>query len=210
MSGTPVRKRVRQRTKEVQARCTAHSSRTGNPCRQSPIRGGTVCRFHGGSAPQVRRKAQERLLASSDKMAALLIHIAEDKQVPYATRLAAVNSVLDRVGINAKTEIDVNVQTWEQILHAVIVDVPESAIPVTPTDDEDEDDEAAQLAPESAVAPTDTAPRRGYKQRTERRTYDAPAEATPVASNGADRPPPDPYRNERTPRRRRGFARFER
>jgi hypothetical protein len=31
-----------------------------------PIKGGTVCRFHGGSAPQVKRKAQERLEALVD------------------------------------------------------------------------------------------------------------------------------------------------
>ncbi len=41
--------------------CTATSSRTGKRCRQRPIRGGTVCATHGGSAPQVQRKAAERL-----------------------------------------------------------------------------------------------------------------------------------------------------
>ena len=43
-------------------RCTAKTS-AGNPCKQRPIRGGTVCATHGGSAPQVRRKAEERLAA---------------------------------------------------------------------------------------------------------------------------------------------------
>src|SRR5450830_1901928 len=41
--------------------CTARASRTGTRCRKAPIRGGTVCRTHGGAAPQVRRKAAERL-----------------------------------------------------------------------------------------------------------------------------------------------------
>lgn len=41
--------------------CTAHSSRTGKPCKNQPIIGGTVCKFHGGGSPQVKRKAAERL-----------------------------------------------------------------------------------------------------------------------------------------------------
>ena len=43
------------------ARCTAHSSRTGEPCKAWPVRGATVCRKHGGGAPQVRAAAEKRL-----------------------------------------------------------------------------------------------------------------------------------------------------
>lgn len=42
------------------ARCTGHSSQTGEPCKKWPINGGTVCRTHGGAAPQVKAKAAER------------------------------------------------------------------------------------------------------------------------------------------------------
>lgn len=42
-------------------RCTAKSKRSGTQCRQWAIRGGFVCSMHGGQAPQVKRKAQERL-----------------------------------------------------------------------------------------------------------------------------------------------------
>jgi hypothetical protein len=41
-------------------RCKAHS-RSGKQCGNAPIMGGMVCRMHGGSAPQVKRKAAERL-----------------------------------------------------------------------------------------------------------------------------------------------------
>ena len=41
-------------------RCTAHNRR-GAPCKRYAIRGGTVCPTHGGSAPQVRAKANQRL-----------------------------------------------------------------------------------------------------------------------------------------------------
>jgi len=41
-------------------RCTAHNRR-GAPCKRYAIRGGAVCPTHGGSAPQVRAKANQRL-----------------------------------------------------------------------------------------------------------------------------------------------------
>lgn len=40
--------------------CTGHKS-DGSPCGAHPIKGGTVCRVHGGSAPAVRAAAQRRL-----------------------------------------------------------------------------------------------------------------------------------------------------
>lgn len=41
-------------------RCTART-KAGRPCGNRPIPGGTVCRFHGGGAPQVRAIAARRL-----------------------------------------------------------------------------------------------------------------------------------------------------
>ena len=42
-------------------RCVAHKKRNGEQCRNWAIRGGTVCRYHGGSAPNVKRAAAQRL-----------------------------------------------------------------------------------------------------------------------------------------------------
>jgi hypothetical protein len=39
-------------------RCVAHK-KTGEQCLKAAIRGAAVCRFHGGSAPQVQSKARE-------------------------------------------------------------------------------------------------------------------------------------------------------
>lgn len=41
--------------------CKAKSSRTGQPCRAWAIMGATVCRWHGGAAPQVRAAAAARV-----------------------------------------------------------------------------------------------------------------------------------------------------
>jgi hypothetical protein len=43
-------------------RCTAHSSRTGDPCKLWAIRGGTVCNKHGGRAPRVKAAAAARVV----------------------------------------------------------------------------------------------------------------------------------------------------
>lgn len=43
-------------------RCKAVSSQSGEQCRNRPVRGAVVCSTHGGSAPQVRAKAAERVV----------------------------------------------------------------------------------------------------------------------------------------------------
>lgn len=42
-------------------RTNTSGERAGHPCRQWPIRGGDVCRNHGGGAPQVKARAAQRL-----------------------------------------------------------------------------------------------------------------------------------------------------
>lgn len=43
-------------------RCSGRSKQTGEPCKQPPVPGAGVCRFHGGAAPQVRAAAERRAL----------------------------------------------------------------------------------------------------------------------------------------------------
>ena len=43
--------------------CTGTSRQTKKRCRLRPIPGGTVCKWHGGGAPQVKAAAQRRLAA---------------------------------------------------------------------------------------------------------------------------------------------------
>jgi hypothetical protein len=71
-------------------RCVAHSKRTGLPCTQWAIRGGTVCRMHGGWAPQVRRKARERIAELRDLSGEKYKLQLERDEVPPGTTMAAV------------------------------------------------------------------------------------------------------------------------
>jgi len=103
--------------------CTARN-REGNPCRAAPVVGATVCWHHGGAAPQVRRKAEERLLRYSDVLVRELLKIATSAD-NEAVRLAAVRDALDRIGLGRAREIDIVVKPWEKNIGDLIVDLPE-------------------------------------------------------------------------------------
>jgi hypothetical protein len=74
-------------------RCRATSSRTGLPCNNAAILGGTVCRVHGGSAPQVRAAAR-RTLAEQHARAAT---IAELGVVPVGDPVEAFAELVAEV-----------------------------------------------------------------------------------------------------------------
>ena len=60
--------------------CTATAKSTGLRCRDWAVRGGVVCYHHGGNAPQVRRRAKQRL-ALRDMSAALRQHVRYEKKL---------------------------------------------------------------------------------------------------------------------------------
>lgn len=78
--------------------CTAHTTR-GTACRAPAITGATVCRSHGGSAPQVKKKAHEVVLNDLIGPAILkLSDLMNDPDVPAAVQLRAAAEILDRSG----------------------------------------------------------------------------------------------------------------
>ena len=105
----------------VDTRCSARR-KNGSVCRNYAIRGGNVCRIHGGGAPQVRRRAQERIFAAADAAAARLIEFMNDGRVPWPVRLTAARDLLDRAGLNPKTTVAVEVPLWARGLDDLVVD----------------------------------------------------------------------------------------
>lgn len=106
--------------------CAASTS-SGNPCQSPPIRGGEVCWHHGGAAPQVRKKAQERLQKGVLPLLGLLYKLASDESVPPAVRLAAIRDWLDRAGITSKIEIEVDVP-WKDIISGIVAEVEDESV----------------------------------------------------------------------------------
>jgi len=67
------------------------------PCQKAPIKGGRVCASHGGSAPQVRKKAEKRLLAMVEPaLIRLEALVMQEEHLP--TALGALRTVLERAG----------------------------------------------------------------------------------------------------------------
>ena len=91
--------------------CTAHKS-NGEPCGRPPIRGGSVCATHGGSAPQVRKAANLRLAAAVDPAIDALLECLKKnarRRLRYpAQALGAANSILDRAGFKQAERINLH------------------------------------------------------------------------------------------------------
>lgn len=89
------RAKLRDENGEI-LRDEAGAART-RPCKNRPITGGTVCSYHGGKAPQVKRKAEKRLLAMVEPaMAELEVLYTQNDHLP--TKLGAIRTVLERAG----------------------------------------------------------------------------------------------------------------
>lgn len=99
-------------------RCTARSTRTGEPCKRPAMLGGNVCYHHGGNAPQVKAKAQRRLQQAADALVQRLLGFALDGSVADPVALQAIRDALDRAGLGAKQAVAVEVkqEPWEELL----------------------------------------------------------------------------------------------
>ena len=98
-------------------RCVAHR-KNGDRCLKIAIRGASVCRFHGGAAGHVKRKARERIQLAADRMARELLGIATDGQ-SEAVKLNAIRDALDRSGLGAKAEVSLELKPYEEMLMVI-------------------------------------------------------------------------------------------
>lgn len=62
------------------------------------MKGQLVCRVHGGSSPQAKEKAKERLIAAIDPMIAELVRLAKEA-AKDADRIRAIQLALDYAGL---------------------------------------------------------------------------------------------------------------
>jgi hypothetical protein len=110
---------VRTEFKTGGTRCTARSTRTGEPCKRPAMLGGNVCRSHGGAAPQVKAKAQRRLQQAADALVQRLLGMALDGDTPDHVALQAIRDALDRAGLGAKQSVELSAkrpEPWEEMM----------------------------------------------------------------------------------------------
>ena len=89
----------------LSVKCSARSKRTGKQCGQWAIPGGTVCKWHGGAAPQVKAAAMERLMALQHPAIDRLTKLIAQDAFPTVA-YAASKDVLDRTMGRARENVD--------------------------------------------------------------------------------------------------------
>jgi hypothetical protein len=96
---------------ETIVRCNGTRS-NGDRCKREAEDGAVVCDQHGGAAPQVRRRAAERLVMTADQAAQMLVRMMEDTEVPFGVRAKIAQDLLDRAGLIA-TQVHQIIPTTE-------------------------------------------------------------------------------------------------
>jgi hypothetical protein len=88
----------------------------GGRCRREAEPGSVVCRLHGGAAPQVRKRAAERLIMSADHASQKLLEWLDDPEVPYRVRAEIAQDLLDRAGLASTQAIKIVPAEYDPVL----------------------------------------------------------------------------------------------
>lgn len=117
MSGKRLRKDKVAPVGEI--KCSAHK-KDGTPCKNPPMNGTNVCRVHGGSAPQTRRKAAERIAAAADPAAKVMVDLLKSAKEEMRAKAAA--DLMDRNALGTKQEISIDVPAYLRNVDGLFVD----------------------------------------------------------------------------------------
>jgi hypothetical protein len=104
-------------------RCQGTYKSTGEQCRRVAIDGSVVCDQHGGAAPQVLRRAAERIQFTADDAARRLVEWMNDPSVDMRERVKIAQDMLDRGGLAASHLIKLMPVTndpVEQLFQAIL------------------------------------------------------------------------------------------
>ena len=135
------------------AMCGAKTA-AGNPCRRSPIRGGSRCVLHGGASPLARQEAERRLLLGVSLSLDRLLDALEEHDHPPCdhcgcspgradpTVLRAAIALLDRSGFGPGIRLQHSNEEDEQGIREIRVRIIEPS-PEQRAADEDSDREVA-------------------------------------------------------------------
>lgn len=94
----------RETTFDGSPRCNAWSKQRHHRCERARTPGTTVCHSHGSAHPNVRARANLRLLELIDPSLARLAKVV--KKGNDADAIRAANSLLDRAGVVRRTDVD--------------------------------------------------------------------------------------------------------
>lgn len=173
--------------------CTATSRHSGSRCKKAAIKGGTVCRLHGGAAPQVQRSARERFNDAIDPMINLLfrqLKAAEEGRLSHTEELSLMKFIADRTGFVPGKTVNVDGPAkWEGVMEHIIRLAPEEELlelEATVVDDEDEHaarefarvEQRDRQAREEAEAAERPSPRWAERARTQ--TWAPPSDDLPT------------------------------
>jgi hypothetical protein len=114
---------VHRRPDRHRVRCS-RTKRDGEQCKNYAMAGTTVCRKHGGTAPQTQKRARERLIEMLDPAVAALYRIIDKADTSDADRLRAIAMVLDRTGMGARSEVTVEHKKWELLMEGIMITPP--------------------------------------------------------------------------------------
>lgn len=88
-------------------KCSAKSKRTGKQCGQWAIPGGTVCKWHGGAAPQVIAKAEQRLEMHYPKAVRVAGELLDRPEFP-TVQAQMVKFIVEHKDGRATERVDLN------------------------------------------------------------------------------------------------------